>query len=222
LNAFAHTVAHDLKTPIAALSMGIDLLARVENGKLSQQGLEILQSAATTSQRMATITDELLLLASVRDKAIETRPLQMADIFANTESRLQMMISEYQVALFKPEQWPVAVGYAPWIEEVWANYLSNAIKYGGCPTQVWVGGDELTDGRIQFWVQDNGDGLTQDEMRQIFQPFQRLSQVETQGYGLGLPIVQRVLEKLGGEVGVESSGIAGRGCKFSFTLPAAE
>jgi signal transduction histidine kinase len=221
LNAFAHTVAHDLKTPIAALSLSIELLGRVENSHLSQQGLEILNSASLASQRMNTITDELLILASVREQSIELQALDMAEIVTRVESRLQMMIAGQQARLVKPEQWPAALGYAPWIEEVWANYISNAIKYGGHPPQVRLGGDLLPGKQVQFWVCDNGKGLKAEEMRLLFQPFQRLSQVQTQGYGLGLPIVRRILEKLGGEVGVESQGIPGEGCKFTFILPAA-
>ncbi len=222
LNAFAYTVAHDLKTPIATLSIGIDLMGRVERGKLSPQGLEILEKAAATTRHMSAITDELLLLASVREQEVEMRPLDMPQIVARVETRLQILIGEHQAEVFKPEAWPVALGYTPWIEEVWVNYLSNAIKYGGRPPQATLGGELLPDGRAQFWVKDNGNGLSQEEIRQLFQPFQRLSQVETQGYGLGLPIVRRILEKLGGEVGAESAGIAGQGCKFTFTLPATE
>ena len=72
---------------------------------------------------------------------------------------------------------------------------------------------------IRFWVQDNGPGLKPDEQLQLFTPFTQLTQTDPQSNGLGLSIVKRIIEKLGGEIGVDSKGIAGQGCKFFFTLP---
>jgi two-component system, sensor histidine kinase and response regulator len=73
---------------------------------------------------------------------------------------------------------------------------------------------------VRFWVRDNGTGLTPDEQQKIFTPFTRLNQIKIEGHGLGLSVVQRIVQKLGGEVGVESA--VGQGSVFSFTLPRAE
>ncbi|MBN2389779.1 MAG: HAMP domain-containing histidine kinase [Anaerolineae bacterium] len=129
-----------------------------------------------------------------------------------------MMIDEKQAHLILPESWPVALGYAAWVEEIWANYLSNALKYGGDPPQITLGWEALDTG-FRFWVQDNGAGLTAEEQARLFSPFTRLDQVSVKGHGLGLSIVQRIGEKLGGQVGVESA--PGQGSTFWFTLPAA-
>jgi signal transduction histidine kinase len=72
---------------------------------------------------------------------------------------------------------------------------------------------------IRFWVRDNGSGLSVEGQKRLFTPFTRLEQVRVKGHGLGLSIVQRIVEKMGGEVGVESQ--VGRGSKFFFTLPMA-
>jgi two-component system sensor histidine kinase/response regulator len=103
------------------------------------------------------------------------------------------------------------LGYAPWIEEVWANYISNA---RGQPPQVTIGATAQPDGRIRFWVQDNGSGLSTEAQQRLFTPFTRLEQAHIKGHGLGLSVVQRIIEKLGGQVGVESMGST-----FYFTLP---
>jgi len=118
-----------------------------------------------------------------------------------------------------PDEWPLAVGYGPWIEEVWANYINNAIKYGGEPPCVRLGATAQPDGTIRFWVSDNGAGLSEEEQARLFTPFTRLDQVRARGYGLGLSIVRRIMDRLGGEVGVESRD--GEGSVFSFVLPAA-
>ena len=70
---------------------------------------------------------------------------------------------------------------------------------------------------IRFWVRDNGDGLTPEEQARLFTPFTRLDQVRAKGHGLGLSIVKRIVDKLGGQVRVESE--VGQGSVFSFTLP---
>ena len=102
---------------------------------------------------------------------------------------------------------------------MWANYLSNAIKYGGAPAIITLGAGPAEPGFVRFWVRDNGPGLSMDQQSQLFTPFTRLHTDRADGQGLGLSIVQRIIEKLGGSVGVES--IPGQGSTFYFTLPAA-
>jgi signal transduction histidine kinase len=174
-------------------------------------------------QKVNNIIDELLLLASVRTEEVVLEPLEdMADIVAEVQSRLAYMIEEYQADLVLPSNWPAALGYGPWIEEVWTNYLSNAIKYGGRPPRVELGATVQQDRMVRFWVRDNGAGLTPQDQEKLFAPFARLNLGRIEGHGLGLSIVQRILEKLGGRVGVESQGISGQGTIFSFYLPVCE
>ena len=97
--------------------------------------------------------------------------------------------------------WPISAGRVP-------DYLSNAIKYGGEPPSVVLGADAYrgvgpAKGKVRFWVRDKGPGLTQEEISRLFVPFTRLDQARAQGHGLGLSIVRRIMEKLGGG-GVES------------------
>jgi len=97
--------------------------------------------------------------------------------------------------------------------------MSNAIKYGGQPPRVELGADWQSDGTVRFWVRDNGQGIAPEDQARLFTPFTRLDQVRARGHGLGLSIVRRIVEKLGGQVGVES-GID-QGSLFYFTLPGA-
>jgi signal transduction histidine kinase len=162
----------------------------------------------------------LLLLASVRKiDEVERDALDMTMIVHEAQERLRDMLAESQAVVTVPDHWPLAFGYGPWVEEVWANYISNAIKYGGVPPRVELGAEMLTDGRVRFWVRDNGKGLTPEERAQLFTLFTRLDKVRARGHGLGLSIVRRIVEKLSGEVGVESE--VGQGSRFSFILPAA-
>ena len=183
-----------------------------------QQYLQLVQEH---SFKMGNIIDELLLLSSVRKlEEVRTEPLDMAAIVDEVQQRLSHMVEEYQAEVAVPDTWPVAQGHGPWVEEMWVNYLSNALKYGGRPPRVELGATAQEDGMVRFWVRDNGPGLTPEEQARLFAPFERLDQVRVAGHGLGLSIVLRIVEKLGGQVGVES--VVGQGSVFSFTLPAAD
>ncbi len=219
LNAFAHTVAHDLREPLSLIILGIAILLDNPSKTLDDGVQERLDLISRAAHRMRNIIRELLLLAGVRKAEIEITPLEdMADIVAEAQQRLDYMIEEHEAEIILPKTWPVALGYGPWIEEVWANYISNAIKYGGQPLHIELGADSQESGTIRFWIHDNGPGLTPEEQSRLFTPFTRLDQVRAKGHGLGLSIVQRIVRKLGGQVGVESK--VGRGSTFSFTLPA--
>ncbi|HNT77803.1 MAG TPA: hybrid sensor histidine kinase/response regulator [Anaerolineae bacterium] len=227
LNAFAHTVAHDLKTPISVIVGFSSLLEarweRTEPEKIADNLHRITQ----TGYKMRDIIEELLLLASVRQMTeVETGPLDMGTIVKEVLARYEPQIQEAKAEIVTPENWPAVNGYAAWIEEVWANYLSNALKYGGTPPRVELGFTVMAASHsplptshspIRFWVRDNGPGLTPEAQEKIFKPFTRLQQERATGHGLGLSIVQRIVEKLDGEVGVESA--PGEGCVFWFTLP---
>lgn len=221
LDAFAHTVAHDLKHPVTAVLGYADLLKRHHDTLAPETLGEFLNIIVNNSRKMASIIDELLLLANVRSrKEIEIQRLDMAGIIAEAKERLVSLVEERKGYFTMPRSWPVALGYAPWIEAVWTNYISNALKYGGDPPHVTLGATVLEDGWVRYWVQDNGPGLSAEEQVRLFTPFERLHQVRIEGRGLGLSIVQRIVIKLGGQVGVESDGVPGHGSSFYFTLPA--
>jgi PAS domain S-box-containing protein len=218
LDAFAHTVAHDLKNPISSMmgfaSLVLNYFDRMTDDKVKEYLALIMESG----YKLKDIINSLLLLASVNklDK-VELKPLDMAEIVRQSQRRMWQIIQEHQAEIIEPPCYPTAIGYAPWVEEVWANYLSNALKYGGNPPRIEFGADDPQNGFVRFWIIDNGQGLTEDEQRQIFTPFTRLSQAKIEGHGLGLSVVHRIVSKLGGEVGVQSAPDGG--CKFSFTLP---
>ncbi|MBU0704009.1 MAG: response regulator [Chloroflexi bacterium] len=234
LGAFVYTVAHDLKGPLS-LIVGFAEVLREDPGEDTSISDEkrryYLRKMARSGRKMGNIIDELLVLAGVREMEVKMKPLEMASIVADARRRLVNEIEEYQAEIILPETWPVALGYGPWIEEVWVNYMSNAAKYGGrvdegIPPRIELGADQksfenpsaLT--MVRFWVRDNGPGIPSEDQSRLFTPFVRLDQVRAEGYGLGLSIVHRIVEKLGGQVGVESK--VGQGSTFSFTLPVAD
>ncbi len=221
LDAYAHSVAHDLKNPLS-ISLGFASLLQDEMDEtVPQSHKELTDHILHINWKMAEIVNSLLMLASVRQLSeIQTYPLQMGDIVEEALLRLALVIEETQAEITIPpkDRWPLSLGYAPWIEEVWANYISNALKYGGTPPHIEVGATSQDDGMVKFWVKDNGRGLTREEQGRLFIQFTRLDESRAEGHGLGLSIAKRIVEKLGGEVGVTST--LDEGSVFSFTLPA--
>lgn len=222
LDAFAHTVAHNLKDPLGVTVNYAQFMLNYRDQMSVIDQDQYAERIIRNGQKMGTIIDELLLLASVRTEKIELDPLDMAPIVAEVQSRVAYMVEEYKAQIIVPSDWPLAAGYGPWVEEVWANYISNAIKYGGQPPRVELGATPKQNNMIEFWVRDNGPGLTLEAQSQLFLPFRRLDPTKTAGHGLGLSIVQRIVHRLGGTVAVESDLDSGNGGSiFSFSLPQA-
>jgi len=218
LEAFDRTVAHDLQNPLA-LVVGFADLLQTNAVEISQVERDrALNLLVQNAHRMSSIIQEMLILSSVRKHDVETHPLDMAEVVLGAMDRLRFMMQQYKVRIILPDSWEVARGYAPWIEEVWENYISNALKYGGNPPVIEMGSEVLADGRIRFWIRDNGPGIPPDKQPLLFTPFTKVSQVRVTGHGLGLSIVRRIMEKLSGEVGLES--VPNQGSVFSFILPA--
>jgi PAS domain S-box-containing protein len=220
LDTFGHTVAHDLKNPLNNIIGFAYLMEDRENPPSAE---EIYQMARTIKQmglKMDSIIEELMLLAGLHKAEVKMEPLNMANIVAEIVERLGPQIQDSQARLTCPTDWPQAMGYAPWVGEVWVNYFSNAIKYGGHPPHIELGASQEGD-VVRFWIHDNGPGLSPEEQARLFTPFERLKQAGLSGHGLGLSIVRRIVERMGGQVSVKSTGVAGEGSTFSFTLPAA-
>lgn len=218
LDTFADTVAHDLKAPLS-LIIGFSELLRKYRTTLSQEELdECVEGIEQSGLKMSHTIEQLLVLAKARDMEAELAPLDMADIVGEAMERVSHTIQERRAEIILPESWPLALGNALWVEEIWVNYLSNAVKYGGDPPRVELGATRQTESTIRFWIRDNGPGISPEKQALLFTPFARPGKNTAKGHGLGLSIVRRIVKRLGGEVGVESKG--GEGSTFSFTLPA--
>ncbi len=220
LDAFAHTVAHDLKTSLTVLIGHSDLLDQASQELSRKLIRDSVKEICKTGRKINQIIDELLLLSSISKDQVQTRPIDMSEVISEAMERLKGLATAQGAEIELPERFPVALGHAPWVEEIWFNYLSNAIKYGGAPPRITVGGSAGEDGYVEFWVRDNGRGMASEALEGIFD-YGKVPRTHTQeGYGLGLSIVKRIAEKLNGQVGVKCAAEAG--CTFTFRLPVAE
>lgn len=207
LDEFAHTVAHDLKNPLSAIIGFADLLVEVSGEQLDAESSEYLEDLRLASHKMKDIIEALLLLAGISKNEIDIQPLNMQEMIVQVQRRLTYLIKKHQAEIIISNDWPVAYGYAPWVEEIWTNYISYGLEFGEHPPRLELGATQMED-QVRFWVRDRGKGLTLEQQANLFA---RTKQ------NLALSIVRRVAEKLNAQVGVESQ--VDRGNVFYFVLP---
>lgn len=221
LDAFSHTVAHDLKSPLSNM-IGFSLLLmnqsedRMDFKALRHDLYRIVQAG----YKMTEIIDGLLLLSQLRDNHIVTERVDMQGVVKAAIERFHVDIERRHLEIEIADHLPPVCGHALWLEEVFANLINNAIKYIGHDNpapRISIQGYDMG-GMVRYEVQDNGIGIQPEDRARLFEMFTRFHKDETSGLGLGLSIVLRIVKKLNGDVGVESE--PGTGSIFWFTLPA--
>lgn len=218
LDAYARTVAHDLKNPLNLILNYARLIE--DEGVLSGMAAQDLGTIIMSADRMNHIIQDLLLLAQLRKDEVKAVKVDMKSVIRQSLDRLSFQIAEKNIAIEEPSEWIPAKGVASWLQAVWVNYISNALKYGGNPCEIKLWCRQEGD-MVLYAVQDNGPGVPEDAQAGIFDEFSRVGGEKAEGHGVGLAIVKRIVERLGGEVGVTNMN-PGPGCCFTFTLPALE
>jgi PAS domain S-box-containing protein len=217
LKAFSHTVAHNLKTPINNIVGFSELLVDdIQEGKANPEWANQILVAGL---KASSIIDGLLLFSSISVKEVVSEPIKMDLIITEALKRNEQEILKRNIRIDKPANWPVVLGYAPWLEEVWTNLISNAIKYGGDPPELTFGFEKGENNGTVFFLQDNGNGLSKGQIDQLFIPFNNLNITSVDSHGLGLSIVKRIISKQKGTVWADSENIPGKGSRFCFSLP---
>jgi signal transduction histidine kinase len=217
LKAFAHSVAHDLKVPVGEMYSFAEILKDVYRNKLDEQGQQSIDFIFNSGAKAVEIIDSLLMLAVTQREDVQLEILNMDEIIANVKNSVESMRVKHHASLLIPNDLPTAYGYQSWVEQIFTNYLTNAIKYGGTPPIIQVKA-EIIGNHVRYSVTDNGSGMSTEDAAKIFGEATRLDQHrKIKGHGFGLSIVQQIVEKLEGECGVKIE--IGKGSTFWFTLP---
>jgi len=222
LDTYTYTIAHDLTNPLSLVSGFIGLVRLKEKDNLGEESADMLKTVEDQALKMSDMVNQLLWLAQLRDASEMTSIMEIEPIAKAALMRFLDRIEQQNAKVTIEPGMPMAVGQEIWVEEVFANLIGNALKYMGqnnTEPRITLRGYER-DGMAVYEVQDNGMGIAPDDQNRLFDMFTRVQNKQTrgiQGLGLGLSIVQRIVTKLGGEVGVRSTQHVGT--TFWFTLP---
>ena len=218
LESFTYVVSHDLKEPLRSISAFSTFLLEDYKEKLDEQGIEYLAILVRSADRMRHLIEDLLELSRigrVREKAIW---VDLNALIPEVTEDLSTAIEERRVHLRIEPELPEVYGEKVRVHQLFANLISNAIKFNTNPSpEVEVGFRPGTRTNT-FYVKDNGPGIDSRYHEKIFQIFQRLGlRDEVEGTGAGLTICRKIVEDLGGQLWVESQ--EGQGANFLFTMP---
>jgi signal transduction histidine kinase len=217
LQAFAHSVSHDLRTPIRHITSFADLLERqLPDG--NARGLQALAQIRHGAQRLTATVDGLLLLSRASQQPLRRSDVDLYDLTRQVISTIRTDAPAHPVE-WRVGALPTVQGDPSLLTLVLQNLLGNAVKYSAhaAPAVVEVTARREADGTVVA-VRDNGVGFDPEYAHKLFQPFQRLHHPSAfEGTGLGLANVRRIVQRHGGEVWAES--VPGAGATFQFRLP---
>lgn len=219
LEAFAYSVSHDLHAPLRAIQGFCDVFMDHHGASVPAEGQELLRQVRSGADRMGHLIEDLLSFARSGRVPLSLERVSMNDLVGEVLVELLREHAARRVEL-TVEDLPDCVADPALLKQVLVNLLSNAFKFtAGCDrAHIEVRGGSA-DGEVIYFVADNGAGFDMKHADKLFGVFQRLhSQQEFKGTGIGLSIVQRIVERHGGKV--RGEGRPGEGATFSFSLPA--
>ena len=217
LETFVYSIAHDLRAPLRAMQGFSELLVLDHSANLNQQGRDYVQFIDTASQTMDRLLADLLAFSHISQQKIALAPLALETVVAAALSACEAELHASAARIENIAPWPVVLGHATSLRQVLVNLIGNAVKFGaGQPPTVRLRAEERPDEIVRIWVEDDGIGIPSEFHERIFQVFQRLHTTEYPGTGIGLAIVQKGVERMGGRVGLVST--PGKGSSFWIEL----
>ena len=220
LEAFTYSVSHDLRSPLRAIDGYTYILLHEHPSELSEPATRYLDQISQNARRMARLIDDLLTFSRAGRKALSIREIDLAVLVAEVLDDLAGEWRGRDVSITVGDLAPCRADPVL-LKQVFANLIGNAIKFtrNRAVAEIEIGSREI-DGRTVYHVRDNGVGFDQTYANTLFQVFHRLHDArEYEGEGVGLAIVQRIIDRHGGRIWVESE--LNRGTTFFFTLPTA-
>jgi len=218
LEAFSYSVSHDLRAPLRAINGYAKILEEDYSGKFDADGIVILHSIMHNSKKMGDLIDDLLAFSRLGRKEITISEINMNTLVKSVIEEVQATDiekkTEFNVAIL-----PTINGDIALIRQVWINLISNSVKYSKYKPKPSIEIAAYTkDNLVVYYVKDNGAGFDMQYYDKLFGVFQRLhSQDEFEGTGIGLAIVQKIVQRHNGAVWAESK--LNEGTCFYFSLP---
>jgi PAS domain S-box-containing protein len=221
MESFAYSVSHDLRAPLRAMWGFAEALEEDYRDKLDEPGRRYTRSVMDAARRMDELIEDLLAYTRLSRTEMELAPVDLEAIVREVVHEVCTGDRRCMKSITVTAPLPSVIAHRPALVQVLSNLLSNALKFvaPGIRPQVRVFA-EARDTRIRLWVEDNGLGIAPEHQTRIFLPFERLhGPGPYPGTGIGLAIVRKGVERMGGATGVNSE--PGRGSRFWIELPAA-
>jgi signal transduction histidine kinase len=217
LEELVYTIAHDLRAPLRAMQGYSSILVEQYAASLDAQGRSFASRVVQAAEKMDAMTLDLLSYGRIARSDIALRPVSLAQVWRMALSQCERLIEETGGNVTIEEPLPTVQAEEPILTQVFANLLNNALKFSkpGQPPEVRVRA-EVMDGNARVWVEDNGIGIPEQYQDRIFRVFERLNGTSYGGTGIGLSIVRKGIERMGGRVGVTSE--PGKGSRFWIEL----
>jgi signal transduction histidine kinase len=218
LEDFSYSVSHDLRAPLRAIGGFSQIIARRHRENLNEEGRHYVDNIVKAGAHMGKLIDDLLMYARIGRKAVRHDPVELCGILLLVKGNLASRVAEIGAELSLPEHFPTVNGDQTLLSEIFTNLLDNALTYRRRDVRLRVAvGCQLQDAYSTITVSDNGIGIPPEYHQKIFNVFQRLhNEDEYPGTGIGLAIVKKSVELLGGQVWVES--VVGEGSSFHVRL----
>ena len=220
LESFCYTIAHDLRAPLRAMEGLTALLLEEYTEKLDPSAQDYGLRIRTAAARMDQMIQELLAYSRLSLLSIEAQPVQLSSAIKDALSQLTWDLEQRNATITVKESPHYLLGNYAILVQVLVNLISNALKFvqEGKTPEISIH-DQLNDGMLRVWVEDNGIGIAPEHQDRIFRIFERLHGRENYaGTGVGLAIVYKSVQRMNGRVGLESD--LGKGSRFWFELPA--
>jgi PAS domain S-box-containing protein len=220
LEAFTYTVSHDLRTHLVTIGGFASILWSDHRQQLDEKGQGFLRRIVDASRRMEAFVQDLLTYSRVRKADARLESVSLTKVVELAITALERPIAERDASVRVEGALPEVEADATLLERAVENLISNAVKFVPADRvpRVVVRA-ESSNHHVRFSVEDNGIGVTAEDLPKVFRPFERLDPGRFEGTGVGLTIVQRAAERMGGEAGVTSE--PGRGSTFWILLRAA-
>jgi two-component system, sensor histidine kinase and response regulator len=217
LKSFAYAASHDLQSPLRTISTHLQLLERRLGNKLSPDDSKLVEFAVDAAKRMSQLIHDILVYSQASTQETELRPVSCQEVMDSTLSDLDAHITELN-ATVTYDALPVVMADSGQLRQLFLNLIGNALKYRKENEAPEVRVSASYEGEAwHFQVADNGEGIEEAYLREVFKMFRRLHGQDRPGTGLGLAICDRIVHRLHGTLWVESE--VGVGSTFHFTVP---
>jgi signal transduction histidine kinase len=217
MEEFSYMVAHDLKGPTKMVAALVKLLQEKYKVSWDEDDIEILDGIEVGSKRMEKLIDSMIKYGEMLNNETVFEPLQLKDLLDDLiyqfKSNYPLLEIKYEIEDFPVLELPKVL-----LHILFQNLISNAIKYRRKEIDLVIKvGYELKNNKNTFVFSDNGIGFSESEYDNIFKPFKRLLQNDSEGHGLGLAFCKKILNSIGGTITVSSK--VNEGTTFYITIP---